>query len=160
MSGVNNFLTLQPGVPNRNSHTSSQVRSLTDRDTISEKSSCLKKRVNNAMYSAFPELKEELFKELGETQARAQLDALKRFITTMEVEAVSAKRTAQETRFLNQKFDKKTRETSLNKSKLAREIKKHVMEQINDKKEKSIKKRETDRAVPDIEGDMGYPPRP
>ena len=34
------------------------------------------------------------------------------------------------------------------------------MEQINDKKEKSIKKRETERAIPDIEGDMGYPPRP
>ena len=34
------------------------------------------------------------------------------------------------------------------------------MEQINDKKEKNIKKRETDRAIPDIAGDMGYPPRP
>ena len=46
---------------------------------------------------------------------------------TMEVEAISAKRTAQETRFLNQKFDKQMRETSLNKSKLARELKKHVL---------------------------------
>ena len=71
MVGVNNFNTLQPSAPNRNSHTTSQVRSLTERDTISEKSSCIKKRVNKAMYSAFPELKEELFKELGDTQARA-----------------------------------------------------------------------------------------
>ena len=112
------------------------------------------------MYSAFPELKEELFKELGDTQARAQLDALKRFISTMETEAISAKRTAQETRFLNQKFDKKVRDLSLNKSKLAREIKKHVMQQISEKKEKNLKKRETEKAIPDIEGDMGYPPRP
>ena len=94
MVGVNHFATLQPKASNRNSHTLSQGRSLTDRDTISEKSSCIKKRVSNAMYSAFPELKEELFKELGDTQARAQLDALKRFISTMETEAISAKRTA------------------------------------------------------------------
>lgn len=52
------------------------------------------------------------------------------------------------------------RDTSLNKSKLAREIKKHVLQQINDKKEKNLKKKEIDRAIPDIEGDMGYPPRP
>ena len=78
----------------------------------------------------------------------------------MEAEAVSAKRTAQETRFFNQKFDKKVRDLSLNKSKLAREIKKHVMEQINDKKEKNLRKKEIDRSIPDIEGDMGYPPRP
>lgn len=52
------------------------------------------------------------------------------------------------------------RETSLNKSKLARELKKHVLQQINEKKEKNLKKKEIDRAIPDIEGDMGYPPRP
>ena len=34
------------------------------------------------------------------------------------------------------------------------------MQQISEKKEKNLKKRETERAIPDIEGDMGYPPRP
>ena len=49
------------------------------------------------MYSAFPELKDERkIRELGDMQTKAQLDALKRFIITMEEDAVAAKRTAQE----------------------------------------------------------------
>ena len=31
---------------------------------------------------------------------------------------------------------------------------------MNEKKEKSNYKKMADRAIPDIEGDMGYPPRP
>ena len=31
---------------------------------------------------------------------------------------------------------------------------------MNEKKEKSHQKKMTDRAIPDIEGEMGYPPRP
>ena len=54
------------------------------------------------MYSAFPELKDEKqIKEIGDMQTKAQLDALKRFIQTMENDAVAAKRTAQEQRYMN-----------------------------------------------------------
>ena len=53
------------------------------------------------MYAAFPELKNGK-RDLGELQTKAQLDALKRFIQTMEVDANTQKKIAHETRFLNQ----------------------------------------------------------
>lgn len=48
------------------------------------------------MYSAFPEMKEqkETMGKLGQMQAKAQLDALKRFIQSMESEIVDKKRIA------------------------------------------------------------------
>ena len=51
-------------------------------DHISECSSKLKQTVKRTMYSAFPESKGEkkAMSKLGEVQAKAQLDALKRFI--------------------------------------------------------------------------------
>ena len=96
--GVNNYLSQQVSARNqRISQSTSIYQSNTDRDNVSEKSSCIKKRVSNAMYSAFPELKDEKnIREIGDMQTKAQLDALKRFIQTMEDEAVAAKRTAQE----------------------------------------------------------------
>ena len=50
------------------------------------------------MYSAFPDLKERPVNKgrLSEMQAKAQLDALKRFIMSMEQEVVDNKRIAQE----------------------------------------------------------------
>ena len=60
------------------------------------------------MYAAFPELKNGK-RDLSELQTKAQLDALKRFIQTMEVDANTQKKIAHETRFLNQQFDKKNK---------------------------------------------------
>jgi len=48
------------------------------------------------MYSAFPDRKDQKKNQgkLGEMQAKAQLDALKRFVLSMEVEIVDKKRKA------------------------------------------------------------------
>ena len=69
--GANNYLTQQNSTRNqRTSQTTSIYHS--NADTISEKSSCIKKRVSNAMYSAFPELKDEKqIRELGDMQTKA-----------------------------------------------------------------------------------------
>lgn len=62
------------------------------------------------MYSAFPDMKDELTKgKLGEMQAKAQLDALKRFIQSMESEIVDKKRIAQEQRQINTDFDNRNK---------------------------------------------------
>lgn len=75
------------------------------------------------MYSAFPELKDEKqIKELGELQTKAQLDALKRFIQTMEVDALTQKRIAQETRFLNQQLDRKNKQELVERNKKSKEV--------------------------------------
>lgn len=64
----------------------------------SETSSTIKHNIKRTMYSAFPDLKERPVNKgrLSEMQAKAQLDALKRFIMSMEQEVVDNKRIAQE----------------------------------------------------------------
>ena len=99
------------------------------------------------MYSAFPELKDEQnLREIGDMQTKAQLDALKRFIQTMENDAVAQKRTAQEQRFMNQKFDKSLRVEYFKKEKKARETKNAVLQQANEKKERMRQKNMNDKA--------------
>ena len=61
---------------------------------------------------------------------------------------------------MNQKFDKTERVKNDEKDKKVRELKQALFEQVAEKKEKNLQKLATDRAQPDIEGDMGYPPRP
>jgi len=50
-------------------------------DQMTESSSHIKQSVKRTIYSAFPEMKDQkTMSKLGEMQAKAQLDALKRFI--------------------------------------------------------------------------------
>jgi hypothetical protein len=84
-------------------------------DHASESSSLIKQNINRVMNNVFPDKKEPTKPKgkLGEVQAKAQLDALKRFIQSMESEIVEKKHKAQEARSLNNKFDsRKHREDS------------------------------------------------
>ena len=64
-------------------------------DKMSENSVQIKKSVKKTLYSAFPDQKnEKTMSRLSTMQARAQLDALKRFIQSMEAEVVDKKRIA------------------------------------------------------------------
>ena len=73
----------QISVRNRNGKITQSFLSLEshDRDKISESSSRIKTSIKKTLYSAFPDHKDKkTMNKLGEMQARAQLDALKRFI--------------------------------------------------------------------------------
>ena len=65
-----------------------------------ENSTLIKQNIKRTMYSAFPDLKEQetTMGRLGQMQAKAQLDALKRFIKGMEKEIVDNKHIAQDKR--------------------------------------------------------------
>lgn len=62
----------------------------------SESSSIIQKNIKQTMYSAFPDLKNQQLTmgRLMDMQTKAQLDALKRFIKTMESDVVQNKRIA------------------------------------------------------------------
>ena len=128
-------------------------------DNGSESSSLIKQNIKRTMYSAFPEMKENkvVGNKLGEMQAKAQLDALKRFIQSMESEVVDKKRAALEQRKLNQEFDRirqKEREISKKLTELVKtdNAEEHAMK-IQLEKDRVL----IDRAIPDIAGDEGYP---
>ena len=78
----------------------------------------------------------------------------------MESEAITQKRTAQELRYLNQQYDKKVINETFTKDKKVQELKKAIQTQRTHRKEDIIQKKVTDRSVPDIAGEHGYPSLP
>lgn len=77
------------------------------------------------MYSAFPDRKEQKKHQtkLGEMQTKAQLDALKRFILTMENEIVDKKRKAQEARTINGSFDLRVKQENAKRAQDSKNVK-------------------------------------
>ena len=111
------------------------------------------------MYSAFPDRKDQKKNQdkLGEMQAKAQLDALKRFILSMESEIVEKKRKAQEQRTANGNLDGRVKKENRDRAKETQ-----IMALENQKShtlKKSLEKIRVahDREVPHIAGNEGYP---
>jgi len=75
-------------------------------------SSLIRKKVGDAIGERFPHLKKKeannmMSKNQSEVEAKAQLDALKRFIETVEFDVINTKRTARAERKINQKMDRR-----------------------------------------------------
>ena len=94
---------------------------------------------------------------LGEMQAKAQLDALKRFITSMENEIVDKKHKAQEIRTTNNVHDHRIKVDTQKRLKQVYQIGKDNQEQGRNKIKREQELVRKDREVPDISGDEGYP---
>ena len=110
------------------------------------------------MYSAFPDRKDhKTMGKLGEMQAKAQLDALKRFIQSMESEIVDKKRIAQEQRKINGNFDGRVKRENNKRAKESKHVADDIQNQIQLKSSLEKVRAKKDRDIPDIAGEEGYP---
>ena len=132
----------------------------TNSDKLSEQSHKITGSIRNAMYGTFQDFKKaqpEALQEHQDVRSKAQLEALKRFIETMEVDAVEQKRIAQEQRVINAKNDIRKRKELQKRKKFALETAEYQKEQTKFLERTSEEKRKINREIPDIAGDQGYP---
>ena len=90
-------------------------------------------------------------------QAKAQLDALKRFIMSMESEIVEKKRIAQDQRQLNGNFDGRVQRENSKRARDQKIMQSENREQHSMKTSLEKMRKTQDREVPDIAGNEGYP---
>lgn len=129
-----------------------------ERDKISVSSSRIKQNIKKTLYSAFADQKAKgAVSKLSEMQAKAQLDALKRFIQSMESEVMDKKHRAQEQRHRNQKFDNERKARHETRKSQTLRIESDNREANQTKATQRRTDLERSRAIPDILGDEGYP---
>ena len=132
-------------------------------------SSIIRKKIHAAKYEALPHLKEKeaalrsLLENdkgtLDEAQTKAQLDALRRFIDTMQKEAIDMKRIAIQQRMKDKEFDSRELKKKQTKNEKEIVVNKIILQQIKEKT-KQINDDLVRRKNNGIEGDKGYPPIP